>query len=399
MKESWRWYGPLDQIELNEIRQTGASGIVTALHEIPYGEVWERQAIAARRNQIRATGLDWTVCESLPISEDIKRGTGGLSALFSNYRQSMANLAAEGIKTICYNFMPLLDWTRTDLNAPVKSGGTCLRFSAIRMAAFEIHILDRKAAEDDYPVEVVENAHTWHERSTASDRETLLNSIMSGMPGAFDRFDIKGLRRALETYRGMGASDIRTNFQRFLNEVVPAAEELSMRLCVHPDDPPRDILGLPRIVSDAEDVDWIMSAYDSPSNGLTLCCGSLGAHPENDIPQIARKHAGRIHFTHLRNVRKDPDGSFEEAAHLDGDTDMVAVCQILLNEEKSRCNEGRPDAQIPFAGFRGPLMAHCPKYAKSKFLSPTVVRTASIKGLTTDQKTSKSQGGSGWHWM
>ena len=260
MKESWRWYGPLDQIELNEIRQTGASGIVTALHEIPYGEVWERQAIAARRNQIRATGLDWTVCESLPISEDIKRGTGGLSALFSNYRQSMANLAAEGIKTICYNFMPLLDWTRTDLNAPVKSGGTCLRFSAIRMAAFEIHILDRKAAEDDYPVEVVENAHTWHERSTASDRETLLNSIMSGMPGAFDRFDIKGLRRALETYRGMGASDIRTNFQRFLNEVVPAAEELSMRLCVHPDDPPRDILGLPRIVSDAEDVDWIMSA-------------------------------------------------------------------------------------------------------------------------------------------
>ncbi len=353
MKESWRWYGPLDQIELNEIRQTGASGIVTALHEIPYGEVWERQAIAARRNQIRATGLDWTVCESLPISEDIKRGTGGLSALFSNYRQSMANLAAEGIKTICYNFMPLLDWTRTDLNAPVKSGGTCLRFSAIRMAAFEIHILDRKAAEDDYPVEVVENAHTWHERSTASDRETLLNSIMSGMPGAFDRFDIEGLRRALETYRGMGASDIRTNFQRFLNEVVPAAEELSMRLCVHPDDPPRDILGLPRIVSDAEDVDWIMSAYDSPSNGLTLCCGSLGAHPENDIPQIARKHAGRIHFAHLRNVRKDPDGSFEEAAHLDGDTDMVAVCQILLNEEKSRCNEGRPDAQIPFRPDHG----------------------------------------------
>jgi mannonate dehydratase len=353
MKESWRWYGPLDQIELNEIRQTGASGIVTALHEIPYGEVWERQAIAARRNQIRATGLDWTVCESLPISEDIKRGTGGLSALFSNYRQSMANLAAEGIKTICYNFMPLLDWTRTDLNAPVKSGGTCLRFSAIRMAAFEIHILDRKAAEDDYPVEVVESAHTWHERSTASDRETLLNSIMSGMPGAFDRFDIKGLRRALETYRGMGASDIRTNFQRFLNEVVPAAEELSMRLCVHPDDPPRDILGLPRIVSDAEDVDWIMSAYDSPSNGLTLCCGSLGAHPENDIPQIARKHAGRIHFAHLRNVRKDPDGSFEEAAHLDGDTDMVAVCHILLNEEKSRCNEGRPDAQIPFRPDHG----------------------------------------------
>ncbi len=353
MKESWRWYGPLDQIELNEIRQTGASGIVTALHEIPYGEVWERQAIAARRNQIRATGLDWTVCESLPISEDIKRGTGGLSALFSNYRQSMANLAAEGIKTICYNFMPLLDWTRTDLNAPVKSGGTCLRFSAIRMAAFEIHILDRKAAEDDYPVEVVESAHTWHERSTASDRETLLNSIMSGMPGAFDRFDIKGLRRALETYRGMGASDIRTNFQRFLNEVVPAAEELSMRLCVHPDDPPRDILGLPRIVSDAEDVDWIMSAYDSPSNGLTLCCGSLGAHPENDIPQIARKHAGRIHFAHLRNVRKDPDGSFEEAAHLDGDTDMVAVCQILLNEEKSRCNEGRSDTQIPFRPDHG----------------------------------------------
>ena len=353
MIESWRWYGDLDTISLNEIRQTGASGIVTALHEIPYGVVWERDVIAKRCDIIRAAKLDWLVCESLPISEDIKRGSSDLCGLFANYRQSMANLAAEGVKTICYNFMPILDWTRTDLTAPVAAGGTCLRFCTAKMAAFEIYMLGRKDAEADYDREVLEKATDWYAGSDEDDQKLLLNSIMSGLPGAYDRYDIAGLKDALASYEGMTQDDIRSNYQRFLDEIIPTAEDLGVRLCVHPDDPPRDILGLPRIVSDAQDIDWIISAFDSPSNGLTLCTGSLGADEKNDIIEIAQTHSGKIHFAHLRNVHKDPDGSFEEAAHLEGDTDMVKVCQILLQEEQSRRAKGRSDWNIPFRPDHG----------------------------------------------
>ncbi len=353
MKETWRWYGPLDQIKLSEVRQTGAAGIVSALHEIPYGEVWQRTTIAKRRDKIRVAGFEWDVVESLPLHEDIKRGTGDLTSLFANYRQSMANLAAEGVHTICYNFMPLLDWTRTELNSPAANGGTCLRFSAFRMAAFEICMLGRSEAENDYPSDVIAKACEWYVASSEEDQKELLNSIMSGMPGAYDRFDIVGLRRALDTYRGMDAADIRSNYRRFLHEVVPTAQDLGMRLCVHPDDPPRDILGLPRIVSDADDIAWIMSAYDAPANGLTLCSGSLGANPENDVVDITHKNSTRIHFVHLRNVRKDPDGSFEEAEHLSGDTNIPALCRILLGEEKARKSAGRLDWQIPFRPDHG----------------------------------------------
>lgn len=353
MKETWRWYGPLDQIKLSEVRQTGAAGIVTALHEIPYGEVWQRTTIAKRRDKIRVAGFEWDVVESLPLHEDIKRGTGDLTSLFANYRQSMANLAAEGVHTICYNFMPLLDWTRTELNSPAANGGTCLRFSAFRMAAFEICMLGRSEAENDYPSDVIAKAYNWYVASSEEDQKELLNSIMSGMPGAYDRFDIVGLRRALDTYRGMDAADIRSNYSRFLHEVVPTAQDLGMRLCVHPDDPPRDILGLPRIVSDADDIAWIMSAYDAPANGLTLCSGSLGANPENDVVDITHKQSNRIHFVHLRNVRKDPDGSFEEAEHLSGDTNIPALCRVLLGEEKARKSAGRLDWQIPFRPDHG----------------------------------------------
>jgi mannonate dehydratase len=353
MQETWRWYGPFDKITLPEIAQTGATGIVNALHEIPYGEVWGREAIAARAGEIQAGGFNWAVVESLPIHERIKRGEGDLSALFANYRQSMANLAAEGIHTICYNFMPLLDWTRTDLLSPVARGGTCLRFAAPRMAAFEIHMLGRQAAEADYPAEVRQQAAIWFQQSTGADRDVLLHSIMSGLPGAYDRYDVASLRKALTLYDGLGHADLRANYKRFLQEVIPAAQDLGMRLCVHPDDPPRDILGLPRIVSNEEDIAWIMGAVDADANGLTLCSGSLGANPANDVPAIARRFADRIHFAHLRNVRKDPDGSFEEAAHLDGDTDMVALIAALLDEEKRRRNSGRADHVIPFRPDHG----------------------------------------------
>jgi mannonate dehydratase len=353
MLETWRWYGSLDNIALSEIRQTGASGIVTALHEIPYGQVWELDTIAARRDTIKKAELKWSVCESLPISEDIKRGTGELDSLFANYRQSLSNLASAGIHTICYNFMPLIDWTRTDLQSPIASGGSCLRFEATKMAAFEIHMLGRESAQEDYPEEALQKAKLWFDQSSKDDQAVLLNSIMSGLPGAYDRYDIKGLRTALASYEGMDANDIRANYQRFLNEIIPCAEELGMRMCVHPDDPPRNILGLPRIVSNNNDIRWILSAYESQANGLTLCTGSLGAGPKNDLVEIAKEHADKIHFAHLRNVKKDTDGSFEEAAHLEGDTNLVEVCSVLLQEEQRRKETGREDWEIPFRPDHG----------------------------------------------
>ncbi|SOC02645.1 mannonate dehydratase [Rhodobacter maris] len=354
MEECWRWYGPeFDRITLPEIAQTGATGIVHALHEIPYGEIWTREAIAARKAQIERAGFRWSVVESLPIHERIKRDDGDLSGLFANYRQSMANLAAEGVTTICYNFMPVLDWTRTDLQAPVARGGSCLRFEAYRMAAFEIHMLGREGAEDDYSPEVCARAKTWFEASGEAERNALLHAIMSGLPGAFDRYDIAGLKAQLALYDGIGREEIRRNYKRFLEEVIPAAEELGMRLCVHPDDPPRNILGLPRVVSNAEDIAWILQAVESLANGLTLCTGSLGANPVNDLPAIAERFAPRIHFAHLRNVKKDPDGSFEEAAHLAGDTDMIAVVKVLIAEEARRKAEGRADAAIPMRPDHG----------------------------------------------
>ncbi|AZV76748.1 mannonate dehydratase [Parasedimentitalea marina] len=353
MIESWRWYGEFDSITLGEVAQTGARDIVTALHDIPYGEVWPRDAIAARKEQIQNAGFEWNVVESLPVHEQIKRGEGNLEQLFANYRQSMANLAAEGIKTICYNFMPLLDWTRTDLAAPVANGATCLRFDAVKMAAFEIHMLGRRAAEDDYPEDVRQRAAAWFQQATETERDTLLTAIMAGLPGAFERYDVAGLRSVLGRYAGMDRAALRANYSRFLQEVVPTAEELGMRLCVHQDDPPRDILGLPRIVSNADDLDWVLKAYDSLANGVTLCAGSLGANPANDVPAIAANIADRIHFVHLRNVRKDPNGSFEEAAHLDGDTDMVALVRVILQEEARRRETGRCDHDIPFRPDHG----------------------------------------------
>lgn len=353
MIEGWRWYGDLDRITLPEIAQTGARSIVTALHSIPYGEVWPREVIAARRKEIAAHGFDWAVVESLPVDDAIKRGDGNLQRLFANYRQSMANLAAEGIKTICYNFMPLLDWTRTDLTALVRNGGTCLRFSIDKMAALELFMLERPGAASDYCAEVAAAAKDWFDAATSDDRQALVTAIMAGLPGAFPRYDVEELTEALRPYQHLDRATLRQNYKRFLEEVVPTAEELGLQLAVHPDDPPRDLLGLPRIVTDKADIEWILSALESAANGLTLCTGSLGANPENDLPEIAQAFADKIPFAHLRNVRKDPDGSFEEAAHLEGDTDLARVVDILLREEQRRRASGRDHHEIVFRPDHG----------------------------------------------
>lgn len=353
MKEGWRWYGSFDKIRLQEIAQTGATEIVTALHEVPYGEVWTQSAIQATRSTIETAGFSWKTVESLPIHERIKRGDGDLSELFSNYRQSMANLAAEGIEVICYNFMPLIDWTRTDLAAPVKRGGSCLRFSMSKLAALDVYMIQRDGAEAEFTDEILQQAKEWFDASTQAELDDLVHAVMCGLPGAYDRYNVDGLRNALKAYEGIGREEIRTNYKRFLDEIIPAAEELGLRFGVHPDDPPRDIFGLPRVVSNASDLEWVTKAHESRANGLTLCSGSLGANPINNVPQIARTFADKIHFAHLRNVAKEPDGSFEEAAHLEGDTNMVELVTVLLDEEQRRKAEGRADAEIVFRPDHG----------------------------------------------
>jgi mannonate dehydratase len=356
MEQTWRWFGPDDVVQLSHICQTGATGIVTALHQIPYGVIWSVEEIEKRKALIAADpslGLRWSVVESLPIHERIKIGEGDLTGLFDNYRQSMRNLAQCGVTTICYNFMPVVDWTRTELTYPLPGGATALRFNAHEFAAFDCFMLERPGAEADYSPDVLERAKEWYLRSSEADRRSLLSNIMAGLPGAYDRYDIPGLRVMLDRYKDVDAAALRENLARFLREVIPTAEEVGIRMCIHPDDPPRPLMGLPRIVSNAEDIAFIVGAVDLPANGLTLCSGSLGANPVNDVPAIAKQFSDRIWFAHLRNVAKEPDGSFMEADHLGGDTDMVSLVTVLLEEQKRRKDAGDVHWRIPIRPDHG----------------------------------------------
>ena len=355
MKETWRWYGEFDKISLSEIAQTGAKGIVTALHQIPYGEVWDKGQITALKTKIENSGFDltWDVVESLPVHEDIKMGKGNLKTLFANYRISMENLANVGIRTICYNFMPVLDWTRTHLQAPILGGGTALRFSASHMAAFEICLLGRKNAMTEYSQEAVESGLNWIACASEGEKKTLLSSIMAGLPGKFKRYDVEGLKSAIACYDGIDSAVLKKNYGIFLEEVIPTAEKFGIKMCVHPDDPPMNILGLPRVVSSEADIDWILNYYPSKSNGLTLCSGSLGASEDNDVIKIASKFSNKVFFAHLRNVSKEFDGSFEETAHLTGDINMTKLISVILDEEKRRRSSGESQIDIPFRPDHG----------------------------------------------
>lgn len=356
MEQSWRWFGPDDVVPLHAIRQAGASGVVTALHQVPYGELWTAEAIAERKALIArnpSLGLRWNVVESLPIHERIKLGEGDLESLFDTYRQSMRNLAAAGVRVICYNFMPVVDWTRTELYHSLPGGGRALRFNAHQYAAFDCFMLERPGAEADHAPDVLARARIWFDAASEGDKATLLASIMAGLPGAFDRYDIPALRIILRRYAGITADTLRQNLARFLRAVIPTAETVGIRMAIHPDDPPRPMMGLPRIVSTESDLEFITEAVDSPSNGITLCTGSLGAGAQNDVPAIARRFAGRVHFVHLRNVAKEPDGSFMEADHLAGDTDLVEVVEVLLREQARRRDEGDPDWRLPFRPDHG----------------------------------------------
>jgi mannonate dehydratase len=356
MEQTWRWFGPSDVVTLRDVAQTGATGIVTALHDIPYGVLWTLESIEERKALIEADpalGLRWSVVESLPIHEDIKRGSGALEGLFDAYRQSLRNLGAAGVRTVCYNFMPILDWTRTELRAPLPGGGNALRYNAHEIAAFDCFILARSNAEDEYDAPLLDRARAWFNASGEAERDALLAAIMAGLPGAYDRYDVPSLRRMLDNYQGIDKTALRTNLVRFLKEVVPTAEEAGIRLCIHPDDPPRPMFGLSRIASNEDDIAFILSAIDSPANGLTLCTGSLGAGPANDLPAIVRRFADQTWFAHLRNVLKEPDGSFMEANHLCGDVAMVPVIRALLEAGGRRRAAGDPRWRIPMRSDHG----------------------------------------------
>jgi mannonate dehydratase len=356
MEQTWRWFGPDDVVTLADARQAGATGIVTALHQIPYGVVWSTEEIEHRKGLIEgdaSLGLRWSVVESLPVAEPIKLGEGDLEPLFENYRQSLRNLAGCCVSIVCYNFMPVLDWTRTELHAPQPGGGRALRFNAHEFAAFDCFMLERPGAEADHPAEAVARGRDWFRQAGEDERRRLLANVMAGLPGAFDRYDIPGLRRMLERYRGMTHAALRANLSRFLAAVIPTAEEVGIRMCIHPDDPPRPTLGLPRVVSNEDDLAFIVGACESDANGITFCTGSLGAGAANDVPAMARRFQGKIQFAHLRNVAKEPDGSFVEADHLGGDVDMVAVVTALLEEQGRRREVGDSNWRIPFRPDHG----------------------------------------------
>jgi len=356
MEQTWRWWGPNDLISLADICQAGATGIVTALHDIPTGHVWPLPAILERCRAIEADpslDLRWSVVESVPVHEQIKLAGPDAPQYLAAYRQTLRNLGAAGVTTVCYNFMPVLDWTRTELAHPLPGGATALRFNMHEFAAFDVHMLARPGAAEDYAPDVLDRARHWFAAADPARQNRLLATIMAGLPGAFDRYDIAGLRAMLALYAGVDRGQLRQNLAQFLEAVIPTAEAAGVRMAIHPDDPPRPLLGLPRITSTADDIAFILGAVPSPANGLTLCTGSLGARAATDLPAVARQFASHIYFAHLRNVTKDPDGSFMEAAHLGGDTDMVAVVQILLDEQCRRQQAGEPAWRIPFRPDHG----------------------------------------------
>ncbi len=362
MKQTWRWFGPNDLATIDDVRQAGATGVVSALHHIPSGAVWAPGEIEKRRLEIECredgspSGVNWEVVESLPVSEDIKKQSGDWRQHIANYIESLSNLAAAGIDIVCYNFMPILDWTRTDLAYRLPNGATCMRFDLVDFAAFDIHILERRDAAQDYPDDIREEAR--RRLSTMSDeaQEQLVRNIVCGLPGAHENLSLQDVTGLLETYAHVSDDVLRGNQIAFLESVAPAAEELGIRLCCHPDDPPFPLLSLPRVMSCEDDYRRLMDAVDTPANGITLCSGSLGVLPDNDLPGMMQRLGDRVHFLHLRNVKREtrlPVGSFHEAEHLEGDTDMVALLKVVLEEETRRNQAGRADHSIPFRPDHG----------------------------------------------
>lgn len=363
MLQSWRWYGPNDPVSLSDIEQAGATGVVTALHHVPNGEVWTVEEIQKRKRMIewneaknRPRSLTWEVVESIPVPDPIKNGHPDRKRIIDNYKQSIRNLAACGVNIVCYNFMPILDWTRTHLYYELPDGSKALRYDKIAFAAFEIFILKRQGAEKQYSDTELRRAKEYYFNMTEEEKMALEHSIIAGLPGSDEGYSLDQVREIVKSYEKVGRDEIRENLAHFLGEITPVAEEVGVRLAIHPDDPPFSIMGLPRIVSNEEDIEFLLTAVDSPANGLTFCTGSYGARPDNDLPGIVRRWGHRIHFVHLRSTKLEAEKTFFEADHLDGDVDMYEVILALVEEEENRKASGRGDWNVPMRPDHGHLM-------------------------------------------
>jgi mannonate dehydratase len=356
LEQTWRWFGPNDPVTLAYVRQAGATGIVSALHQIPNGQIWPIEAIQERKNTIEAAGLTWSVVESIPIHEDIKKRTGNYQLYIENYKQSIKNVAACGIDTVCYNFMPVLDWTRTDLDYLMPDGSTGLRFDMIEFCAFDVFLLKRKNAEASFEKNIVEKAKIWIESASEEQKNKLIRNIIAGLPGSEESFTLENFAETLATYDGITDKDLRENLYKFIQEIGPVAAICDVNLAIHPDDPPYPILGLPRVLSTESDAQQLLAAYDNPHNGLCFCTGSFGVRADNDLVGIVNRMASRINFIHLRATKRSDEGHFYEADHLAGDVDMFGVMEALVIEQNKRLITGRKDLKMPFRPDHGHRM-------------------------------------------
>lgn len=356
MTQTWRWYGPKDPVSLADVRQAGATGIVNALHHIPNGDIWSVEEIQKRKDKIEAAGLTWDVVESLPVHEKIKTRTADFQKIIENYKVSLKNLASCGVYVICYNFMPILDWTRTRLDMLMEDGSLALEFNAAELRVFDLQILKREGAENDYTSSEVEEAKHQFENLSLSDIQRISDNILKGLPGSEEGYSIEEFKAMLNTYKGIDGDQLRSNLVQFLDEIIPLTESLGIRMCIHPDDPPFSLLGLPRVVSTMDDFQYIFDQVPPLSNGITFCTGSLGVRADNDLPAIFDAFADRVHFLHLRSTKRDTQGNFFEADHLDGDVDMFEIIASVIKEQRRRHSEKREDASIPMRPDHGHQM-------------------------------------------
>lgn len=384
MEQTWRWYGPNDPVSLSEVKQTGATGIVSALHHIPNGDVWSIEEINKRKNEIEASGLRWSVVESVPVHEDIKKQKGDYLKYIENYKITIQNLGLVGIQTICYNFMPVLDWSRTRLYHETEDGKKALKFDINEFAAFDLFILKRPGAEDDYQSETISAAKKIFDNLDAKGIETISKTVLQGLPGSEESFSLDSFQHILDEYKDINAQKLKQHLHFFLKEIIPIAEKAGVRMAIHPDDPPRSLLGLPRVVSNIQDAQEILKIVDSISNGITMCTGSFGAGFNNEIVDMTKTLAHRINFAHLRNVSRDIDGNFMEEDHLGGDIDIYGVMKVLILEERKRKMNGCKDWQIPMRPDHGHLMLddqHKPKTQPGYSLIGRMKGLAELRGL------------------
>ena len=377
MIKTWRWYGEHDNVSFSDIKQAGVTNLVTSLFDVPYGEVWTKEDILKRKETIEKNGMTWLVTESIPVHEDIKTQTGDYLRYIENYKKSIENLGACGINTVCYNFMPIMDWTRTDIHYKLENGAHALRFEMIAFIAFDLFILKRENAENDYTKDQIIKARDYFDKLREKEVIALTEVLIANLPGTNEKYTIAEFRNLLNKYKNIDRNKLKEHLFYFLREIIPIAEKSGVKMCIHPDDPPFSLLGLPRIVSTEEDVEELLAAVESPNNGLTFCTGSFGVRADNDLPKMFNHFADKVHFIHLRSTIRDELGNFQEATHLGGDVDMYAIIKNILLEQVRRKQEGVEDHNIPMRPDHGHQMMD----DLDKFYYPGYSNIGRMKGL------------------